>query len=140
MTVYSFARQGVVGPTILTVPLVRPTHARMRASAAVGPTLAAALLETSSAVRAAAPPASPRVKPTLTSVFRDRGELPTYDLGRSPFRGGNEAAEVVGNPADRFLVSLLREPQAVPVLAVGLDHPVDVLPRLPVRIRRLRHR
>ena len=50
-----------------------------------------------------------------------------------------EAAECLRDASDGLLVPLLGQPQAVAVLAVRLDHPVDVLPRLPVRIRRLRH-
>lgn len=62
-------------------------------------------------------------------------------LGSDPsgLAGVDETAERLGDAADGLLVALLGEAQAVAVLAVGLDHTVDVLPRLPVRIRRLRH-
>src|SRR6266542_6592725 len=62
------------------------------------------------------------------------------ELRGSAFRGVDEASEARGYLADRFLVTLFRETQPIAVLAVGLDHPVDELTRLPVRIRRLRHR
>src|ERR1041385_777995 len=48
-------------------------------------------------------------------------------------------AEMLGDAGDSLLVPLLGQPQPVAVLAVRLDHTVDVLPRLPVRIRRLCH-
>ena len=58
---------------------------------------------------------------------------------RTGLAGVDETAERLGDAADGLLVTLLGEAQAVAVLAVGFDHTVDVLPRLPVRIRRLRH-
>src|SRR4029077_3990139 len=50
-----------------------------------------------------------------------------------------EAPEAGGHTRDGFLVALLRELHAVAMLRLGLDNPVDELPRLPVRIRRARH-
>src|SRR5213596_2926163 len=102
----------------------------------------------SRAVRIAAPDSNRPANLTLTSVFSQRGDLPTSPreirsrvdlLSRSALGGVDQVAEGLGHAADGFLVALLRQAQAVAVLAVGLDHPVDVLPRLPVRIRRLRH-
>jgi hypothetical protein len=52
---------------------------------------------------------------------------------------GDQVAKCLGDTFNRLVVTPFREPQAVPVLAVGIDHTVDVLPRQPVRIRRIRH-
>ena len=60
-------------------------------------------------------------------------------LGGSAFCGVGEAAEARCDSRDRLLVALLRKVHAVAVLAVGLDDTVDELPRLHVRIQRLRH-
>jgi putative transposase len=77
---------------------------------------------------------------SVHNLFDSAQAYRAFVLGSDPGSAGcDEAAERLGDAADGFFVALLGQADAVAVLAVRLDHTVDVLPRLPVRIRRLRH-